>query len=155
VEWEEMTKERKLVTVLQLRLDGRTYSEISEICGISRATAWRMVQEALKINLRTDVEVLRARQLEDLNKAKAKLFEKSVWSGKDALGFVALLQHEARIYGLDLPEKVVVEQKSPQTDQEFLAFLGGLAELISTVSPDAQDRIDGYLRAYYGSSAKN
>ena len=146
---EKLNREAKYAIALRMREAGKKYSEIAEALGVREQTAWGYVQRALKWNLRDSAEIVRARQLEDINIAKAKLLALEKWTGKDALGFVAILKHEAALFGLDLPNRVIVEHKNPETDTQFQQLLYGLMTLFAEY-PELQEKIDDYFRGTFG-----
>jgi len=144
--WQMMNPEQKYTAVLSARLAGKTFTQIAEELECTPHTAWHWCQRALKMNLKTDIEALRARQIEDINIAKAKLLAKQTWSGRDAIGFVSLLEHEARLFGMSFADKVIVEQRTTE-DERLQAFLAGLADAIAE-TPTAQEAVDEYLRSF-------
>lgn len=96
------------LSVLQLRKRGHTYAEIAAACGCSTMGAHKACQRALaRLSLEADAETreLRRLQLLRLEHALVKLaplLEEGQLAAIDRL--VRILEHQARLLGLDAPE---------------------------------------------------
>ena len=117
---------------IELRREGRTYREIAEVMGISRARANKIVTEELEQiakELLDEAKQFRALELERLEVVNQRLWAYVHAGSLDAIDrFLRLSARRSALLGLDSPTKVA--PVTPNGDEEYTAG-GGLSGLLA------------------------
>lgn len=121
-------QERRLRAV-NLRRAGADYRSIARSLGVSVSTAWRLVDDALRLVLVDGTERLRQIEGERLDDAQRALWPAVLGGDVRAVDvFVRLSARRAHMFGLDIEAETEVEREMREAYREQVeTFLAGLA----------------------------
>ena len=115
---------------LKLRAEGLTYREIGLKLGIDASTAQRRVKKALAETIAESVDEMRRLEGERLDALHLALWPKAMEGNALAVRTVlSICDRRAKLYGLDQPHQVTIEQWSMESiDAEVARLTRLLAE---------------------------
>lgn len=130
---------RRRKQALELRLQGKTYQQISDEIGwTSKRYAWRMVMQELRNIPKEEAAELRQIEMERLNTLTDALWTSAMTGDPKAVdAMLKLMERRARMLGLDSPHKI------SHGAEEGISMIGSIMSLIreadATGDPESGD----------------
>ena len=101
---------------LKLRAQGLTYREISERLNIDPSTAQRRVKRGLAETIAESVDEMRRLEGDLLDALQFAVWSKAIEGNLQAVKTVlSVMERRSRLYGLDQPHQVTIEQWSMES----------------------------------------
>lgn len=135
---ENLTLQERRIRAVNLRRAGADYRSIARKLNVSVSTAWRLVDDALRLVLVDGTERLRQIEGERLDDAQRALWPAVVGGDVRAVDvFVRLSARRARMFGLDIEAESEVDREMREAYREQVeAFLATLAVTTRTPPPE-------------------
>jgi hypothetical protein len=109
---------------LKLRAQGLTYREIGERLGIDPSTAQRRVKRGLAETICESVDEMRRLEGERLDALQLALWPKAMEGNAQAVRTILTIsERRSKLYGLDQPHQVTIEQWSMESIDAEVARL--------------------------------
>lgn len=126
---DNLTLQERRIRAVNLRRAGADYRSIARSLGVSPSTAWRLVDDALRLVLVDGTERLRQIEGERLDDAQRAIWPAVVSGDLRAVDvLVRLSARRARMFGLDLEAEHEVDREMRDAYREQVeTFLAGLA----------------------------
>lgn len=126
---DNLSLQERRIRAINLRRAGADYRSIARSLGVSVSTAWRLVDDALRLVLVDGTERLRQIEGERLDDAQRALWPAVISGDARAVDvFVRLSARRARMFGLDIEAESEVEREMREAYREQVeTFLAGLA----------------------------
>lgn len=125
---ENLSLQERRIRAVNLRRAGADYRSIARSLGVSVSTAWRLVDDALRLVLVDGTERLRQIEGERLDDAQRAMWPAVLSGDVRAVDvFVRLSARRARMFGLDIEAETEVEREMREAYREqvetFLASI--------------------------------
>lgn len=92
---------------LELRLAGATYEDIGEVVGRHKANVYRRIKKAIQEIPKSEVEELRALELERLSRVQRSVWRQALEGHMGAVDrVIKISERRSRLLGLDAPQRV-------------------------------------------------
>lgn len=92
---------------LELRLAGATYEDIGEVVGRHKANVYRRIKKAIQDIPKSEVEELRALELERLSRVQRSVWRQALEGHMGAVDrVIKISERRSRLLGLDAPQRV-------------------------------------------------
>ena len=115
---------RNTAETLRLRSQGFTYRDIGNRLGIDASTAQRRVKRALAEITMDSIDELRRLEGERLDALQLALWPKAMEGNAQAVrAILTISERRAKLYGLDQPHQVTIEQWSTESIDAEVARL--------------------------------
>jgi hypothetical protein len=136
---DNLTLNERRIKAVNLRRAGVGYRGIARELGVAPSTAWRLVDDALRLVLVDGTERLRQIEGERLDDAQRALWPSVLTGDVRAIdAFVRLSARRARMFGLDLEAEHEVDREMRDAYREQVeAFLAGM----TVTAPPSQPRL--------------
>lgn len=118
---------------LELRLAGATYEDIGEVVGRHKANVYRRIKKAIQEIPKSEVEELRALELERLSRVQRSVWRQALEGHMGAVDrVIKISERRSRLLGLDAPQRVDLGARAVDIEsvaREIMgAFEGDLPE---------------------------
>ena len=136
LELQHMKKE-----ALQLRLEGKTYTEIAERMGKSVSTVHGYVADSLAEVTKEDAQQLRDVEAARLDALQHAIWDKAIGGDLSAMDrVIKIIDRRARLLGLDAPQQVAVNNGADvDIDGAVDKLIAVAMREVANIQPDALD----------------
>lgn len=126
---------------LQLRLEGKTYTEIAERMGKSVSTVHGYVADSLAEVTKEDAQQLRDVEAARLDALQHAIWDKAIGGDLSAMDrVIKIIDRRARLLGLDAPQQVAVNNGADvDIDGAVDKLIAVAMREVANIQPDALD----------------